>query len=832
MVSRNFSGWPDARRSSLSRGGLWLDGNEPGRPDPAGFERAALRILFCRLSPYDDVAGSITHRLLLSVARSIPGVFADLAFFPPAPDAAAMRKDEVPLWLATGTKRPPSDFDVVAVSLSVLQEAVHLPAALLDSGLKTSFSARMENHAHPIVLLGGHGAGSAAFLHGDADGPGSGGLVDAVCHGDGVSWLLDFARMWMANRGHLAKTDFLSELARKLPGTYVPSLYRHEYRNDRLVAVAPMFPDLPMPVGIRRDPLDAWLDAYDGGFIPFSEEELEETLPLAAGCAYRCRFCQTGWMRGECSVASSDALPAAALRLKANLANSDLNLLSSDACSIPDLERILDALCPLFRHVSVKSLSVSSLVRRPEHFHLLDKLAKREFTFGVEGVSARLRAYLGKPATAADLFRIVERLSHSGLRRLKLFFIATGLEEERDVAELSALLARIRSGAPTCRTIASFMPLFRAPFTPLQHEPVQPLDPAIAESIENTVRRANAEFRWSAYPDEIALMNHLCRAGRAATPALVHFSVCRGMRYSKSFDPALVRDFLARLPQRSGEFEFSAVLPWSDLQASASAATLWNSLESARKELFETRTEPLRCGGGQPPRHVPEANVPAPGIETRISLLVRVPPERALHPDHVVARAAFTSVFSSWPDGVVAYRGSPRLDRPHGTAGLAIASADFLLQSMPPSGFSDGSAILDAAFGSPWFFVRWAAPLHGASILAALRRMGIKYQSLRRGNDLWHVVDRRQREKTGLAALRENADSFAAICRSSSTAVSDGRTRQGIPPGIVRAVLEKTDVRCPACGGDAFRPLANDDAENVPPCFDCLSLSPKPPQKK
>ena len=303
------------------------------------------------------------------------------------------------------------------------------------------------------------------------------------------------------------------------------------------------------------------------------------------------------------------------------------------------------------------------------------------------------------------------------------------------------------------------------------------------------------------------------------------------MRYSKSFDPSLVRDLLARLPEAFNESDSSAIFPWSDLQASANAATLLHSFETARKELAANRSEAPRCGSG--PSSQPAA-MPAqalrPGTETRISMLVRIPPERAFHPDHVVARAAFRSIFAAWPDGAVSYRGSPRLCRPPGTAGLAIASADFLLQAPVPADFPDGSAIWDSSVESPWFFVRWNSQLLAPSLLAALRRNGIKYQSMRQEAFLWHVLDRRQRAKTGIAALREGPGSFAAVCNSSPI-LPDGWPTHGLPPGIVRAVLEKLPAPCRNCGGNAFRALANDGSENVWACFDCLA-PPRPKTKK
>ena len=81
----SYAAWFAARRSGLSRGGLWLAGDEPGRPDPAGFESARLRILICRLSSYDDVEASITHRLLLAVAQAIPASMPIWPFSRPRP---------------------------------------------------------------------------------------------------------------------------------------------------------------------------------------------------------------------------------------------------------------------------------------------------------------------------------------------------------------------------------------------------------------------------------------------------------------------------------------------------------------------------------------------------------------------------------------------------------------------------------------------------------------------------------------------------------------------------------------------------------------------------
>ncbi|MFA4945259.1 MAG: radical SAM protein, partial [Lentisphaeria bacterium] len=485
-----FADWFNRQRRHLAGNGLWLDGGEPGRQPPAEFATARVRILFCRLSTYAGTTPSITHRLLYWAARQCPGVYADLAFLPPATDTAFLQREGVPWWLATGSKQPPAAFDIVAVSLSVPQETINLPAALKHSGLHLGARQRLADPAQPIILLGGNAAPSAPFLHGDAAGDGSGGLVDAVCNGDGITFLQRFLaefdawkhpRQRQADANAGGKAAFLARLAGELPGLYVPTLYTHATATGAAgtpaLTITPAAESAPFPVAYRTDPPESWLEGYDGGYIPFANEDLEETLPLAIGCHYRCRFCQTGWGRGPETDSPVPALAQAARRLKAATAASDLNLLAADAASVPALHEALAALRPLFRQVSLKSLAVTSLAKEDTARDFLARLDKHEFSLGVEGISHRLRAWLGKQCDPDDLLRVLRTLAPLGLRQVKLFLIATGRETAADVTEFLELLANLRAACPAGRFILSFTPLFHAPFTPLQFAPIHPPDP-------------------------------------------------------------------------------------------------------------------------------------------------------------------------------------------------------------------------------------------------------------------------------------------------------------------------------------------------------------------
>ena len=767
--SRDWNGWFRQHRHELGGDGRALDGGEPGRADPAGFVDAALRVLICRLSRYEVVLPSIPHRMLYHEARRVPGVYADLAFFPSAHDTVRMRADGVPLWLASGARRAPRDFDVVAVSLSVPTEVLNLPAALVGSGLRLSHRARMEDPRHALVVLGGHAA-IAPHLHGDAEGPGSGGLVDLVCNGDGCEWWAEFLRRLLAARAAGAsKAEFLVACARELRGTYTPSLYRHVHENGHLIRIEAV-DGAPLPVPTRRDPPAAWLGSYDGAYIPWADEDTEETLPLSFGCAFRCRFCQEGWRRGGLDTADESHFQEAAFRLKGNTAASDLNLLAADACSVPALARRTAALRSLFAHVSVKSLAVAELARSPELRALALTLEKREFTFGIEGFSARLRAFLGKQADPAAVAELARELASAGMRQLKLFFIVTGREEEADLAEFAALLRRVRRAAPSVRLIASVMPLYRAPLTPVQWDALRPPPRGLTAGVERVARAEQMECRWSAGWEEVHLAALVARAGRLATPALVELGLDDRFGYYDGLSDARTATACARLKAHGidlerleAEWPQDAPLPWDDLASGTRREVLAAFWARAVEALASPSAAPEKPLAAQPGRASSVAESKVRSFETLI-FTAELPPDDAWRPEATLARGLWRSRFSEWPGGATAYAGQPRLTRFPASSGLAKVSGRFFagaIEGRPPD-ITMKPAGDDTDL---WFLLSIRAP--AAALLDAMRAHRIPYQTIReKSGARWHMVGRTHRRRAGLVALCERSDGvFEALAR-------------------------------------------------------------------
>src|SRR3989337_3473093 len=103
--------------------------------DTAFLPQAELRFLICRLSTYRDVSASISHGLVAQIAQEVESVFTYFAFLPPPKDVEVMTASKIPFWVGATTKEPPSSFDVLGISNSIVLELLNLPKLLYFSGI-------------------------------------------------------------------------------------------------------------------------------------------------------------------------------------------------------------------------------------------------------------------------------------------------------------------------------------------------------------------------------------------------------------------------------------------------------------------------------------------------------------------------------------------------------------------------------------------------------------------------------------------------------------------------------------------------------------------------
>lgn len=561
---QNYSNWYSDNAALLSGHGLWLRGDAPGMRPPNAFDARSTRVLVCRLSSWEDTRFSFTHRLLYALYAENPQVFADLAYLPPHFDALRMRADQVPWWLAVASKRAPLDFDWLAISNALVQELVNLPILLRESGIPLLQSERMAAPRMPLLILGGANAVHASALWNPDP------LVDGIFIGEDAESIARMnqiladakqAGQLETGKGRLAVLRTLESI----PGFFRPDAPRAARKlSGSLTELNRLHQQAP------------WvLDPECAGVA---------SLQVSEGCPYFCSFCAESYSRKPYREQAGDSLRTQALELKTAQGLSEVELFSFNFNTHRDLEPLVTALAPDFGQIGLKSQRFDALAGNPRLLALMRLTGKASVTCGLEGCSDRIRAYLQKHLTGTEFREAASALLASPLRELKVFLIATGHENEADLAEFKSdlqwLLEELRRNPKKPRVLFSATPLVRFPWTPLEFEDATPPAECIraVRRIKNVVVSSGFEFREAANEYECGLSQILVRAQTPAVLQAVSDACAREDFVFREGVPELVYNNILEALAKIGISEAQALaghapeakVPWAILEPGVS----------------------------------------------------------------------------------------------------------------------------------------------------------------------------------------------------------------------------------------------------------------------
>jgi hypothetical protein len=506
------------------------------------------------MSTYLDTSESFTHPLLYQALADLPEVYPDLAYLPPPRDGALMEADGVPWLLGTQSKRGPGGFDVIAFSNAIVQELVNLPTLLARSGLALSPGERMARPDLPLLLLGGANSLHTSLLdHG-------GSPVDGIFTGDQLS---DIQRIFSlcaaAKRDGLPKEALLERLEGVAgftrPGSGKPARKSNKETLDLRRLKSPR-PSLYKVEGLGQEPV-----------------------AISRGCPAFCSFCAESFDLKPYRENPVDAVVENALRLKRDMGLEGIDLFSFNFNFYQDLYPLMEALARHFPAIGLKSQRFDMIAHDPDILDYLRAVGKGSLTFGMEGISSRLRRYLQKGLEEEDLWTALRAVLGRPTRELKVFMITTGLEEEEDFAEFEAFVRRLptvfMSQNRKPRIVFSATPLVRFPWTPLEFAPAP--GPEVyaraARRIGHIARMAGFEYRGAADEAENYVSQVLVRADRPGYwDALRDAAAETGFVYYREMDDSFMEALRGALAERGigddlalGGFDLeeSRRKPWS-----------------------------------------------------------------------------------------------------------------------------------------------------------------------------------------------------------------------------------------------------------------------------
>jgi radical SAM superfamily enzyme YgiQ (UPF0313 family) len=419
------------------------------------------RLSVCLIYPnhYSVGMSNLGFQTVYARFNAHPDVACDRAFLPDPDELEEYRKSRTPL-LSLETQRPLADFDVIAFSVSFESDYVNIPGIFALSGIPPFAAGRDESA--PLVM----GGGAAMFLNPEpvAD------FIDLIAVGEAEPVLPSLFRLLLGSKAK-DRAELLT-VASRLPGIYVPSLYRLTYDGPALVSREALHgaPDVVERQWDRTVDEHPTVSVIMSPGTEFSDMHLVE---VSRGCPRGCRFCAAGFIYAPYRQRSLEGVKEQAekgveLQGKVGLVGAAVG----DFRGIGELSRhILDK----GGKVSVSSLRIDAL--DDDMIDVLIASGHKTVALAPEGGSQRLRDLVGKNISREQILSACKRLVQKDILNLKLYFII-GLPTEtmEDLEEMMSLVVATREQVVAAarrnkrlgEIVLSINPFVPKPFTPFQ----------------------------------------------------------------------------------------------------------------------------------------------------------------------------------------------------------------------------------------------------------------------------------------------------------------------------------------------------------------------------
>ena len=526
-----------------------------------------IRLKFALAFPdaYEVGMSHIGLQILYSVLNSRDDIACERVFTPWIDMEAILRERGLPL-VSLESGSPLRDFDVIGFSLQYELSFTNVVTMLELSSIPPL--ARERDEGDPVILAGGPCAFNPEPM---AD------FFDATVIGEGEEAILEIVDTileWKEARGR--KDSVLREIS-KVPGVYVPALFRVGYNPDNTVAeIGPLEGEggrikkrLVVDLDTNAHPTRPVLP-----FLRVIHDRL--TVEIARGCKRGCRFCQAGFIYRPYREKSLDHVEEIIRKGLDATGYEEVSLLSLSAGDYSCIGQLLANVMGRYAGervaVSLPSMRIETL--NQQVMDQILRVRKTGFTLAPEAGTSRLRNVINKAVEEDGLFEATRHLSERGWRSVKLYFmIGLPTETEEDLRAVADLSRRLRGGSIHVNTsVSTFVPKAHTPF---QWEPQIPFADILEGHalLRSKLREHRIRLKWQD-PGMSLLEGVFARGDRRLSRVLMeaHRLGCRFDGWGECFrfdlwkrafeSCGLSMEFYANRRRA-----FSEVLPWDHIDS-------------------------------------------------------------------------------------------------------------------------------------------------------------------------------------------------------------------------------------------------------------------------
>jgi radical SAM family uncharacterized protein len=500
--------------------------------------------------------------------------------YAPWPDLEArMRAEGLPLF-SVDSHRPAREFDIIGFSLQSELGYTNVLNMLELGGIPVY--SRDRGPEFPLIVGGGVNASYPEPL---AD------FFDVLILGDGEDAMPALIDVYKDLRGD--RERLLKEVARRVPGAYVPRLYTFTHHPDGRLASW-------TGTVVKKATVESLGDAYYPvrPIVPYAEVVHDRiNLEIMRGCPHRCRFCHAVSFKNKLRFRPVEQLVRQAEEVYTATGYDEIALTSLSSGDYPHIHELMTRLNARFkqRRVSVSLPSLRVDEKLAELPALMTSVRKGGFTIAPEGGSEEFRQIIRKPIRDEDLFSTVRAAFKEGWNHIKMYFmIGFPMEKDSDVnaildtAKRASRIGKEVHGRPADINV-TISPLIPKPHTPFQFcgqrelGYVQDVERRLVSLARGSRIHLKAHDARKSYIEGV-----FARGDRKLSAALVE-ARRQGSRFDewneffdfdrwrRVFDAVGIDpDFYARR-----ECTASEILPWEHLDVGRTKSVLWTDYQAA-----------------------------------------------------------------------------------------------------------------------------------------------------------------------------------------------------------------------------------------------------------